>query len=52
MRSDGHAHPGDDLWADGAVTASLTIDGAITLTRYSSCRFTAGTDGWKRCKPY
>jgi hypothetical protein len=52
VRGDGRARPGDDLWGDGTVTASLTMDGSVTLTRYSSCRFTAGTDGWRRCKPF
>ena len=55
VRGDGHARPGDaltDLWSDGSATASLILDGNVTLTRYSSCRFIAGTDGWRRCKPY
>jgi hypothetical protein len=54
VRGDGHARKGelDDLWDDGSVTASLAIDGSVTLTRFSSCRFTAGTNGWRRCKPF
>jgi hypothetical protein len=55
VRGDGYARPGDtltDLWDDGRLTASMTLDGSVTLTRYSSCRFVAGTDGWKRCKPF
>ena len=55
VRGDGRARPGDTLtglWGEGSVKASLTLDGSVTLTRYSSCRFVAGTDGWRRCKPY
>jgi hypothetical protein len=38
VRGDGHPRPGalTELWDDGKVTASLTLDGSVTLTRYST----------------